>query len=369
MDVEWICNHGEHHDYKRLNKLVKHFVKAAKRKLKTKPKLLVMDGSRRKTDNQWKRSFHIIARGIIMRSNCCEMKTFVENFVKESCKKEKWMWWEDAKGECNSIVDLGVYTKNRVFRLPLSHKDDDGSKTRFRRIVKNDENNTWEERPFQDEEDVMEALVTLVPEKMMKEAIKQETKQIKKEEKEKAKMVSRRDKKKPGNVKYKSMASEEIWERVPSDLRDFVQFHIGEDKPMPLLNLTPTGMKVPVWLKSFDFGEFFFFQSNADIMSLCGWCLSDPETVNFHTHHSEGVVFLVYKDRLYATCRKQQCVQRAAAGYKKRKELMQIKVRPFFDIFAAFLAHVKNTGSVRLELMQIKVRPFFDFFAAFLASL
>lgn len=101
---------------------------------------------------------------------------------------------------------------------------------------------------------------------------------------------------------------------------------------MPHLNTTPTGMKVPVWIKHSSYKDFFFFQSNADIMSLCGWCLSDPERVVFHTHRSEGVVFLIHEDKMYATCRKKQCVEKAADGYKRRKVRGSILLLLFFNV-------------------------------------
>lgn len=163
MDVEWLSSEDDE-GYWRLTKLVKRLKKSIRKEWKDeldgqKVQLLVMEGSRKKLDT-WKRSFHVIATNLIMESNTGRMKTFVETFVNDTCKEKAWMWWERKQDgtdneEKESIVDLGVYTKNRVFRMPLAHKDDDESKTRFQRIAKASKT-VWEPLPLEDEDDVLQ---------------------------------------------------------------------------------------------------------------------------------------------------------------------------------------------------------------------
>jgi hypothetical protein len=127
-----------------------------------------LDGSRALKNDVCKRSYHIIVVNGAFASNSGVMKSFVKDFVEEN--NENTLFWWDDKGKHKSIIDSGVYTRNRCLRTPLSAKGDDLTATKLQRIEriesKDDAGNVsivWEPRPFVSKEEILKCLVTYIP--------------------------------------------------------------------------------------------------------------------------------------------------------------------------------------------------------------
>jgi hypothetical protein len=132
------------------------------------PEFIVLRGSRIK-NCMMKNSYHILATNVAFSSNYGEMKSFFRNFVEEN-KQDPLLTWDD-NGKTRSIIDLGVYTRNRIFRTPLSHKGDDDSRTKLCRIERIEVDDAtgytssyvWQEKPITAIADVLDCLVTYIP--------------------------------------------------------------------------------------------------------------------------------------------------------------------------------------------------------------
>ena len=89
---------------------------------------LVLSGSRQ-SKSTWKTSYHVILPYLIFQTNYGILKTLANSL---SCHPELQYEGQGKSGqEMFSFVDKGIYSKNRVFRLPLCWKLDDESKTPF----------------------------------------------------------------------------------------------------------------------------------------------------------------------------------------------------------------------------------------------
>jgi hypothetical protein len=138
--------------------------------------IVVLEGSRILGNGVWKRSYHIIFVNGVCASNYGVMKSFVDDLVEENTANSLF-WWDD-KGKCKSIVDRGVYTRNRSWRTPLSAKGDDPTATKLQSIEriesKDDADNDridWEPRPLVSTEEILECLVTYIPDDLRQSII------------------------------------------------------------------------------------------------------------------------------------------------------------------------------------------------------
>ena len=84
--------------------------------------------------NSWaglvKHSYHITIANLVYA--CNYNKSMEKFFTLPSTSDFSAFHWTDAKGQSKCIVDLSVYTRNRVFRLPYNMKR--GSRVPFRRV-------------------------------------------------------------------------------------------------------------------------------------------------------------------------------------------------------------------------------------------
>lgn len=72
----------------------------------------------------FKHSYHLIGTNLVFANNTGPLKTFLLDFL-DVHRDDKLFFY--ANGEC--IIDLSVYTRNRLLRTPLSCKLDDSTKT------------------------------------------------------------------------------------------------------------------------------------------------------------------------------------------------------------------------------------------------
>lgn len=93
------------------------------------PDVRVLDASRLKADGTFKNSYHIILTDVVFTSNTGLLKACVVDFVNKHAHDSHFSWPGDPN---RSIIDLGVYSKNRVLRTPDSFKLDDPTETRLK---------------------------------------------------------------------------------------------------------------------------------------------------------------------------------------------------------------------------------------------
>jgi hypothetical protein len=128
LDVEWIGKPDEGHTKL---KMITHSLRT---KLKSAANitadLYVACGTRNTADpDLLKHSYHIVVDNAIFD---CNHDGTMKNFFSLDTTDD---WYYTAKdGKQKYIVDLGVYTRNRLFRLPLCCKADDPQKTPLVRI-------------------------------------------------------------------------------------------------------------------------------------------------------------------------------------------------------------------------------------------
>jgi hypothetical protein len=134
------------------------------------PKIKVSDGSRWKQNGRWKQSYHIVVSNLAFASNHGAMKRFVEDFIKEN-DTNPLFWWYSENRKLKSFIDESVYTKNRCLRTPLSHKGDDPTKTKLQPIERIGDSNVWEPRPLSSAEEILQHLVTYIPDDLRQSII------------------------------------------------------------------------------------------------------------------------------------------------------------------------------------------------------
>ena len=92
-------------------------------KYKRNPKLAVCCSTRLVDPSDpelWKNSYHIVFQDLVFQSNHgSAMKAFWTDMT-ALLSGDEWHW--DNKGKWTHIIDMGVYTRNRVMRLPLCSK-------------------------------------------------------------------------------------------------------------------------------------------------------------------------------------------------------------------------------------------------------
>ena len=111
LDLEWISHceedHWEEEISSKLTAQLRSLIPLA-----PKPELRVLKGSRW-SEKGYKNSFHVIVPNWYFGDNTACMKPLVKELAESPFFRDK--------------VDMGVYTKNRLFRLPLCYKLDDPS--------------------------------------------------------------------------------------------------------------------------------------------------------------------------------------------------------------------------------------------------
>mmetsp|Transcript_41428 Transcript_41428/g.96772 ORF Transcript_41428/g.96772 Transcript_41428/m.96772 type:complete len:567 (-) Transcript_41428:1614-3314(-) len=153
LDLEWESSSMQKVDAHRvLSHIISELFSFLQDRYKITPRLSVLDGSRVKTTTT-KYSYHVCACNVAFSSNFGGMKSAVEDFASEHASDP--LFFSNDK----PIIDPTVYTKNRCFRTPLSHKKDDPTRTKLQRIAGRD----WEPRPFTSAGELLDALVTYVP--------------------------------------------------------------------------------------------------------------------------------------------------------------------------------------------------------------
>ena len=129
---------------------------------------MVFDGSRPKGSGAVKYSFHIVAPNVVFASNYGMMKSVIQAFVDKNKDDPLFFCGLDGKGKPKLIIDTGVYTKNRCFRTPLSHKKDDITQTKLEHIVKIETTDAssgqictvWKEKPITSSAELLDGFVT-----------------------------------------------------------------------------------------------------------------------------------------------------------------------------------------------------------------
>lgn len=174
LDVEFVSKDGDakaaHHKLDVLVGLLREDVR--KRYADYLPdgeqvRVCVLDGSRQssKEGRQCKYSYHVLLPDLIFPNNTCEMKFFVEHFVEAHVGVDD-LYWTQVKGgkeERRSIVDLGVYTKNRCFRTVYSHKVDDVTQTKLMCAKRMSSNGAWVRCDVKEDMEILDLFVTHVP--------------------------------------------------------------------------------------------------------------------------------------------------------------------------------------------------------------
>jgi P4 family phage/plasmid primase-like protien len=89
----------------------------------------VLEGSRPDSAGNVKYSYHVIGTNLIFACNTSPMKAFVQCFEDKLAKDKPSFLPISDDGSSRRIIDMSVYTKNRVLRTPLSFKLSDSTKT------------------------------------------------------------------------------------------------------------------------------------------------------------------------------------------------------------------------------------------------
>ena len=112
MDIEWIGEPDA--DHSRLANIVSIVRENVKNTFELSPEIYVCCGTRPSNDGLTKHSYHLVIFNLVFETNHDgEMKRF---FTPDG--DDVWYSGDEQK----SVVDLKVYTRNRVFRLPLCCK-------------------------------------------------------------------------------------------------------------------------------------------------------------------------------------------------------------------------------------------------------
>lgn len=179
FDIEFIGENGIDGGMRKLDFFVDTLGEALKTRYKKHlngedPQMVVINGSRACAAG-FKHSYHVVVCNVVFPNNTGDMKRFVELFVSVHRHKPMLVWHDEKTGEVKSIVDQGVYTKNRCFRTPLSHKLSDETHTKLVRIERRPvisqrsglmsphaPKKMWTPAPYESAADVLKSLVTHV---------------------------------------------------------------------------------------------------------------------------------------------------------------------------------------------------------------
>ena len=115
-DLEWEGEEdAEHIKMRHVIKVVRSvFEKAHNRKAE----VYVCSSTRRKRET-WKNSYHLIVKNLVFKTNHGAMKRFWQQI--KTLLSDAGCYW-DNKDKQTHILDMGVYTRNRLIRLPLCSK-------------------------------------------------------------------------------------------------------------------------------------------------------------------------------------------------------------------------------------------------------
>ena len=115
LDVEWLTDQPDPLAEQKLNTICE----AVQASLPMTVEILREDLSRRKFQSRWKNSFHLYPMVTLEHNSENCMRTFVKKKVWPKLEQRRDMHCPFSK---KPILDLDIYTKNRVFRVPGSSK-------------------------------------------------------------------------------------------------------------------------------------------------------------------------------------------------------------------------------------------------------
>lgn len=116
-DVEWM---GERDATHKILKILVAVVRThCKNEYQHDPELAVACSTRPAGPGLWKNSYHIVVGGLVFQSNHGAMKAFWAD-IQALLPGAEWHW--DNNGQQTHVIDMAVYTRNRVMRLPLCSK-------------------------------------------------------------------------------------------------------------------------------------------------------------------------------------------------------------------------------------------------------
>ncbi len=117
MDVEWRSDTNEGHT--RIREIVAEVRSRFKQQFNERePEIYVCCGSRPDPTSGFKNSYHVVIGNMVFQ---CNHDGLMRRFFTPLAHQECW-YHTDSKGVKHCCVDLSVYTKKRVFRLPLASK-------------------------------------------------------------------------------------------------------------------------------------------------------------------------------------------------------------------------------------------------------
>jgi len=129
MDIEWIGPPDPGHS--KLSMIIYSLRTKVKEQYSINPEIFVACGTRRSKADLLKHSYHVVVDNLVFQSNHeGDMKRFFQ------LEEEEDWYYQDKNGNRKYVIDLGVYTKNRLFRLPLccKHRNEDPTSTPLVRI-------------------------------------------------------------------------------------------------------------------------------------------------------------------------------------------------------------------------------------------
>jgi hypothetical protein len=119
LDVEWVGEADcEHAGIRRMCSLLRAY---CREKYQFDPLRLYVTCGSREHKKLYKNSYHVHANVHFVNNNNGDMKAFVADFVGEKLRGDEWTWGRESGGSVHK-VDLCVYTKNRLMRLPWNCK-------------------------------------------------------------------------------------------------------------------------------------------------------------------------------------------------------------------------------------------------------
>ena len=129
MDIEWIGPVDP--DHTKLSMITASLRKKVKDTYSINPEVFVACGTRRSKADLLKHSYHIVIDNLVFS---CNHDGGMKQFFKLD-EGDDW-YYQDKTGNRRYVIDLGVYTKNRLFRLPLccKHRNEDPTSTPLLRI-------------------------------------------------------------------------------------------------------------------------------------------------------------------------------------------------------------------------------------------
>ena len=157
VDCEWYEKECSGHS--RITSLVELLTLYLKETHGFEPIIVVSNSSRQK-DGQWKQSWHLTVTNASFSSNKGEMKSFMNRF-KEHHQNTEILWLDSV-----FLVDMTVYTNNRVIRTPLSFKEEDPLKTKM--MPCKYDGAEWVTHPITDEEQLLDYLITYLPDDVIR---------------------------------------------------------------------------------------------------------------------------------------------------------------------------------------------------------